>query len=129
VALSLHKALSEKNIRSGFATTGIFSFDRHVVDKFLNTLRTYEEAGAGNRPGQGGSTHELHDPLDQEAPGIVLDQAAQGPDSGREYAMNNDHDSKLNSEQINGEGGIGTVPEGVAADIEADFALEPAIET
>jgi hypothetical protein len=35
----------------------------------------------------------------------------------------------MNSEQLNGEGGMGTVPVGVAANIEADFAQELAVET
>jgi flagellar biosynthesis GTPase FlhF len=82
VALSLNKALSERNIRSGFAATRIFPFDRHAVDKFLSVSRTYKEAGVGTRPGQGGCTPELHDPLDHKAPDTMPDHAAQGPDSG-----------------------------------------------
>jgi hypothetical protein len=43
MALALRKALSESNIKNGFAATRIFSINKHVVDKYLSLSKTYHQ--------------------------------------------------------------------------------------
>ena len=54
VSLSLQKALSESNIRSGFRGAGIFPLNPRVVDSYLVPSETYaQEPGVTDEPGRG----------------------------------------------------------------------------
>jgi hypothetical protein len=43
VSTALEKALSKKNINSGFCTTGIFPFNLHAMDEKMDPSKFYRE--------------------------------------------------------------------------------------
>jgi hypothetical protein len=46
VSTALQKALSEKNFKSGFRTTGIFPFNPHTMDEKMDPSEFYREVPA-----------------------------------------------------------------------------------
>jgi hypothetical protein len=69
--LSLRKALSERNITSGFLATGIFPFNKHAVDEYLDVSWTCTNGGRGIRAGEFGCTGQDLEPEHAEAPSMA----------------------------------------------------------